>query len=209
MQYKNNQLGRSMIEMLGVLAIVGVLSIGGILGYSKAIYKHKLNKQAEQYNTIISAFWENENSLVTNSRVASDTTLSSAPFFVLGIIPNEMQKGNGARYFYDIFDNRAYIRQGGESQYYYIAIDIQNKSFEQCKNIIEVAKAYYEFVPWVTVYPRSSVYGNSYCIGNRKCLKDMTPVQMEQMCDTCKIGDTCSLWIYLGSAIGNNSYFNS
>lgn len=29
--------GRSMIEMLGVLAIVGVLSVGGIAGYSKAI----------------------------------------------------------------------------------------------------------------------------------------------------------------------------
>lgn len=29
--------GRSMIEMLGVLAIVGVLSVGGIAGYSKAM----------------------------------------------------------------------------------------------------------------------------------------------------------------------------
>ena len=31
--------GRSMIEMLGVLAIVGVLSVGGIAGYSKAMEK--------------------------------------------------------------------------------------------------------------------------------------------------------------------------
>ena len=28
-----NQSGRSMIEMLGVLAIIGVLSVGGIAGY--------------------------------------------------------------------------------------------------------------------------------------------------------------------------------
>ncbi|MBR2136742.1 MAG: prepilin-type N-terminal cleavage/methylation domain-containing protein [Alphaproteobacteria bacterium] len=33
---KTNQSGRSMIEMLGVLAIIGVLSVGGIAGYSKA-----------------------------------------------------------------------------------------------------------------------------------------------------------------------------
>ena len=30
---KNNQSGRSMVEMLGVLAIIGVLSAGGLAGY--------------------------------------------------------------------------------------------------------------------------------------------------------------------------------
>ena len=38
--------GRSMVEMLGVLAIVGVLSVGAIAGYNKAMTKYKLNKQA-------------------------------------------------------------------------------------------------------------------------------------------------------------------
>ncbi len=41
---KNNQFGRSMVEMLGVLPIIGVLSIGGIAGYSKAMFKYKMNK---------------------------------------------------------------------------------------------------------------------------------------------------------------------
>ncbi len=31
--------GRSMVEMLGVLAIIGVLSVGAIAGYSKAMIK--------------------------------------------------------------------------------------------------------------------------------------------------------------------------
>ena len=35
--YKNEQSGRSMVEMLGVLAIIGVLSVGGIAGYSKVV----------------------------------------------------------------------------------------------------------------------------------------------------------------------------
>ena len=37
-------IGRSMIEMLGVLAIIGVLSVGGIAGYSKAMKKYQANK---------------------------------------------------------------------------------------------------------------------------------------------------------------------
>jgi len=41
---KNNESGRSMIEMLGVLAIIGVLSVGGIAGYSKAMMKYRINK---------------------------------------------------------------------------------------------------------------------------------------------------------------------
>lgn len=45
---KDNFLGRSMIEMLGVLAIIGVLSVGGIAGYSKAMMKYKINKAIEQ-----------------------------------------------------------------------------------------------------------------------------------------------------------------
>ena len=49
------QSGRSMVEMLGVLAIIGVLSVGAIAGYSKAMMKYKLNKQAEQLNQLAAA----------------------------------------------------------------------------------------------------------------------------------------------------------
>jgi type II secretory pathway pseudopilin PulG len=44
--------GRSMIEMLGVLAIIGVLSVGGIAGYSKAMMKFKINKTISQVTQI-------------------------------------------------------------------------------------------------------------------------------------------------------------
>ena len=45
--------GRSMIEMLGVLAIIGVLSVGGIAGYSKAMEKFKINKLSHEYSDFI------------------------------------------------------------------------------------------------------------------------------------------------------------
>lgn len=50
---KSNETGRSMIEMLGVLAIIGVLSVGGIAGYSKAMMQYKINKTSDQVTQII------------------------------------------------------------------------------------------------------------------------------------------------------------
>ena len=39
--------GRSMVEMLGVLAVIGVLSVAGIMGFSTAMAKHKANEAAQ------------------------------------------------------------------------------------------------------------------------------------------------------------------
>jgi len=51
---KYNQSGRSMIEMLGVLAIVGVLSAGGIAGYSMAMQSYKTNLLIERIQLLSS-----------------------------------------------------------------------------------------------------------------------------------------------------------
>ena len=41
--FKQEQ-GRSMVEMLGVLAVIGVLSVAGIAGYTSAMNQHKANE---------------------------------------------------------------------------------------------------------------------------------------------------------------------
>lgn len=43
----HDQAGRSMVEMLGVLAIIGVLSIGGIAGFNMAMLRYKTNELAD------------------------------------------------------------------------------------------------------------------------------------------------------------------
>ena len=44
-KYKNKQeQGRSMVEMLGTLAIIGVLSVGGIAGYTYSMNKYYANE---------------------------------------------------------------------------------------------------------------------------------------------------------------------
>ena len=50
MQPDTNETGRSMVEMLGVLAIIGVLSIGGIQGYTYAMNKYRANNVLNEIN---------------------------------------------------------------------------------------------------------------------------------------------------------------
>ena len=55
---KTQESGRSMVEMLGVLAIIGVLSIGGIAGYSMAMNRYRANEaldMATKYAVILYA----------------------------------------------------------------------------------------------------------------------------------------------------------
>ncbi len=52
-QLNKKQRGRSMIEMLGVLAIVGILSAGGIAGYSMAMQSHKTNALIDKIQLIV------------------------------------------------------------------------------------------------------------------------------------------------------------
>jgi type II secretory pathway pseudopilin PulG len=83
-----NEQGRSMIEMLGVLAIVGVLSVGGIAGYSKAMNKFKTNKLIEQVNMIST----NIRTLYASQR--SYAGLTNGVAVRTGVLPNEMVDSN-------------------------------------------------------------------------------------------------------------------
>ena len=69
----NNENGRSMVEMLGVLAIIGVLSVAGIAGYSMAMKKYRVNEilnAASQCAVLAQAKYETTNASATVS--ASD-----------------------------------------------------------------------------------------------------------------------------------------
>ena len=39
-----NETGRSMVEMLGVLAIIGVLSVAGVVGFNAAMNRYRANE---------------------------------------------------------------------------------------------------------------------------------------------------------------------
>lgn len=85
-----NEQGRSMIEMLGVLAIVGVLSVGGIAGYSKAMNKFKTNKVGDQIQMIST----NIRTLFSSQRTYAG--LSNGMALKAGLIPGEMYEADSA-----------------------------------------------------------------------------------------------------------------
>lgn len=82
--YRSEQTGRSMVEMLGVLAIIGVLSVGGIAGYSKAMTKFKINKSMDQISMLVA----NIRTLYSGQRNYVGFDNPNAISF--GIVPNEM-----------------------------------------------------------------------------------------------------------------------
>ena len=79
--------GRSMIEMLGVLAIVGVLSVAGIAGYSKAMAKYKINKVMDQ----VSTFAANTKTLFASVGSYAGLT-GNERAYKLGLFPEDMVK---------------------------------------------------------------------------------------------------------------------
>lgn len=89
-----NQSGRSMIEMLGVLAIIGVLSVGGIAGYSKAMTKFKINKTMQQITEIAT------NIRTLYAQQKDFNGLNNTMAIQMGIVPDELATGSGTSYSY-------------------------------------------------------------------------------------------------------------
>ena len=85
-----NESGRSMIEMLGVLAIIGVLSVGGIAGYSQAMSKFKVSKTTDQVQTMVT----NIRTLFTGQRTYDGLTGANA--YTMGILTDETWDGTNA-----------------------------------------------------------------------------------------------------------------
>ena len=123
MQSKYNQTGRSMVEMLGVLAIIGVLSVGGISGYSKAMAKFKLTKAQDQITM-----------LLMNIRTAFATSpnydgLNNTSAVSYNIVPGDMVPGGSGSKINHAFGGDVTVKAcdsaGGttSTQYFYIQLD--------------------------------------------------------------------------------------
>ena len=127
---RNDQNGRSMVEMLGVLAIIGVLSVGGISGYSKAMAKFKLTKAQDQITM-----------LLMNIRTAYATSpsyngLTSEMAAEYNIAPNEMVAGTeGSRTLNGAFGGTVDLGTLGTADtYFYITMNSLGK--EACRSLL-------------------------------------------------------------------------
>ena len=183
--------GRSMVEMLGVLAIIGVLSVGAIAGYSKAMMKYKLNKQIGQINTLLNAALSYKDSLCFGEISQQQALL---PYFSkLNLIPPEMFMSANVyghdRYLYDVFKNQIFPCLYPNLKIGAIAIKLISRNTPKtdiCLNLLNIAKEYSSNLLDIQINNGIyySVYGDDFCSkqNNKPCLKNLTISQMQKYC---------------------------
>ena len=99
--------GRSMVEMLGVLAIIGVLSVGAIAGYGKAMEKYRLN----QYSQAISMLINNVLQIKGQLQHKPDTsTYFNTLLYKLNLVPDGIIYNENSVYLHDRwFNNNIFV----------------------------------------------------------------------------------------------------
>ncbi len=198
---KFNELGRSMVEMLGVLAIIGVLSVGAISGYSTAMTKYKLNKQTEQISQLINAVIRYRTDLKPG---AHSGLLSLIPYLrKLNEIPEEMMypstNNKYDEYLKDSFNNEIMVFHH-DTKYTGITISLENNSMSRdtCKNIYLLAKNFSPYIEYmkIVLYSESASasqnsgisFGDYLCSAGRSCMKDLKLTDIETICRACGEG---------------------
>ncbi len=210
------QLGRSMIEMLGVLAIIAVLSVGGIAGYSKALKQWKINKSISEYNYMIQGLLEKSDDFQRNIKKQTDITGTLKP---LELVPDNWNVlYRDRQYLADTNGNLVNVFYRPHGTYFEpvtgIIIDFvvggltdnkgwksENFSEEMCfelyKNLVK---------PLSNVVSTGSVfgstvygywYGDKYCGRQKSCLKYMTLAEMKKICSSCNKKQRCNITVVL------------
>ncbi len=179
------QFGRSMVEMLGVLAIIGVLSVGSIAGYQKAMMKYKLNKHAEGLNMLLS------NVIQLSKQLPEDTGWNMYNHILdkLNLIPSGYKCINNlcTNKLEDIFGNQLYFYRTSSNSWG-IAFEIKENKFssEICQNIINIGKEHhyilYNLLKASGGQYEYEIYGDKYCTPDVKCLKDISITDIHHIC---------------------------
>lgn len=195
----NIQSGRSMVEMLGVLAIIGVLSVGAIAGYSKAMNKYRINKAIDAANqlfaAIITKVAPDKSSLADDGHgyVYYTETMVKA-----GWLPDGFKfKDTIPRYIYDAFNNQAWIFKD-PAKAVGVGWSFERNQKELCMAYVNLAREWRNDMNFVSVDSLSSsngsvvsksygdLYGNKNCTADVKCLKDVTVTEIDTICNNCE-----------------------
>ena len=206
-----NLLGRSMIEMLGVLAIIAVLSVGGIAGYSKAMEQYKLNKMANEYSFLIQGLMEHVEQLTKTSAKNPQMTGIAGFAEAAELVPSTWKRYNSSSKFIDSIGNQValFLRNGqfvieasmGGSASVNEDKKYMNESFSlrMCetylKNVVQPLHAAVNhafFFRWQQ--GSTTLLGDKTCSANEKCLRDLTPADINKICSSCdKTLGSCSV----------------
>ncbi|MBO5039410.1 MAG: hypothetical protein J6C85_08190 [Alphaproteobacteria bacterium] len=212
-KYIINQLGRSMIEMLGVLAIVGILSIGAIAGFSKAMAKYKHTRFLATYSMLIQDIMNYQAEWIRTRRAAGypdnkDASFSLIPYLEqMRLIPTTWQRNgkyifddNGGRHYIDVRSNQIM-----EFQYVFHADESEKPNSTEealrCVSIINDMLKQFDTLYKISFYKGSTrfgdvIYGKQYCTSDKVCLNNLTYNQIYNQCTACaRANSNCGLII--------------
>ena len=212
--YKNCEKGRSMIEMLGVLAIIAVLTVGGIAGYSKAMEKFKINKVIDDFNMLVMNILEHRDSFEKLGNTKTEYQLTDT-IYAMNLVPASWKQLSSS-YLEDSMGNwlNIYVRNNSSGSYKGIvfdynlgglSVDEDGHNFSESFN----NKLCFELFNTVIVplhhvfkrgriYPNDSYiyYGDAYCDGQiAPCLKDLTLSRIKEMCNSCSKTERCNITV--------------
>ena len=198
--------GRSMVEMLGVLAIIGVLSVGAIAGYSKAMMKHKLNQHAVAVNMLINNVLSIKDKLQHTEYLTYYGTL----LYKLNLLPDGIKYINNEHLIEMWFKESVWV-------YYYnfqrpdsfggigFQIPPTAQGAEICRNIALAAKENAANL-WVVEMQKhyndtskpydyiGNLWGDNYCSNGQTCLRNLDLNKTERLCNDCN-ERSCYLYV--------------
>ena len=186
-----NSFGRSMIEMLGVLAIIGVLSVGGIAGYSKAMEKYKLYTTFRDLSFLI-----NEIIPYSQQFMSYQPSTDLLPIIKsLNVTPVSFE--DHETYLSDPWNNKFIAQTCSTSpcwKFYYILSDNPDLNAKFCYNIVSFTQNFPQIIYRVAINSGIHLYGNAHCDGKTICLQNQNIQQIHDYCaDLCK--ENCILQI--------------
>ena len=210
------QSGRSMVEMLGVLAIIGVLSVGAIAGYSKAMMKYKLNQHAQAVNMLINNVLSIKDKLQYNK---NGETYYGFLLYKMNLLPDGIKYINNASLHDNWFNNRIIVyysnvkyttSNGTEAQNDFGGIGFyfapSSGGAEICRNIVIAAKENAANLWFVQTYKSFNdtssangtyighLYGDAYCSASNECLRDLDLNKVSNLCNACN-ERACTLYV--------------
>lgn len=202
----HNQYGRSMLEMLGVLAVVGMLSVIGIKGFQYAMERHRVNELTEEYISFIQNLLPYETDFVKIKNTKSpEKALYLVPYIrKMNIIPSKWQIFSG-NYLRDsigvLFDPHIRHEPGGiranKITWNYILKSAETNVPPQrlCEIMYtRIVLPYHELISMVAYFTDEtegnasniSEYGDNYCNGkSRRCITSLTLTDIQDRCSRC------------------------
>ena len=207
---QTNPIGRSMIEMLGVLAIIGVLSVGGIAGYSKAMEMWKISRQKQQLAELFLQCINLKDDFLreynrTNQRVKAATIMDA-----MNVIPEGMSNYGNYYTIRDSADNEISIymetsrwtyEDGTKSSSfeYLLMFDIYQAETsnylkqQYCVTFLEQAQAFSPYINGVQNRQADDSYGYNVKVIDIKTAK---PNDIHNFCKKCNSNKQCTLVLY-------------